>query len=134
MCIRDRAAETGASTSSQTDLLSETFIPMLAIAAIAMALNFAYNVGFLRWMQATPGKLALGLRVRRRDVSGTMPWATILLRWIAQNWSVFFGVIPILGSVFGLYPLLDCLWPLWDNKNQALHDKAAKTNVVTQRQ
>jgi hypothetical protein len=32
--------------------------------------------------------------------------------------------------VFGLYPLLDDLWPLWDDKKQAIHDKLAKTNVV----
>jgi uncharacterized RDD family membrane protein YckC len=26
--------------------------------------------------------------------------------------------------------LLDVLWPLWDIKKQAIHDKAAATNVV----
>jgi uncharacterized RDD family membrane protein YckC len=30
----------------------------------------------------------------------------------------------------GSYWLLDNLWPLWDRKRQALHDKAAGTNVV----
>jgi uncharacterized RDD family membrane protein YckC len=29
--------------------------------------------------------------------------------------------------------LLDYLWPLWDDKKQALHDKVAKTNVVRTR-
>jgi uncharacterized RDD family membrane protein YckC len=28
--------------------------------------------------------------------------------------------------------ILDLLWPLWDDKRQALHDKIAGTNVVVQ--
>jgi uncharacterized RDD family membrane protein YckC len=42
-------------------------------------------------------------------------------------------MVPILGSVLGLYPVLNLLWPLWDDKKQALHDKVAKTNVVRTR-
>ena len=34
------------------------------------------------------------------------------------------------GSIGGIYSLLNYLWPIWDDKNQALHDKLAKTNVV----
>jgi uncharacterized RDD family membrane protein YckC len=26
--------------------------------------------------------------------------------------------------------MIDMLWPLWDDKKQALHDKVARTNVV----
>ena len=29
--------------------------------------------------------------------------------------------------------ILNLLWPLWDDKRQALHDKIAKTNVVVKR-
>jgi uncharacterized RDD family membrane protein YckC len=32
--------------------------------------------------------------------------------------------------LFGLLGLLNDLWPLWDDKKQALHDKVAATNVV----
>ncbi len=59
-----------------------------------------------------------------------MSWGTVLLRWAGQNWYAAFGFVPVLGSLLGLYPLLDVLWPLWDDKKQALHDKVAKTNVV----
>ncbi len=31
---------------------------------------------------------------------------------------------------FGFYPLIDCLWPLWDDDRQTLHDKIAETRVV----
>jgi uncharacterized RDD family membrane protein YckC len=34
----------------------------------------------------------------------------------------------------GLAWLLDGLWPLWDDKRQALHDKVASTQVVEGKQ
>jgi uncharacterized RDD family membrane protein YckC len=39
----------------------------------------------------------------------------------------------ILHLVFGFFyilQILDLLWPLWDDKNQTIHDKAASTVVV----
>ena len=33
-------------------------------------------------------------------------------------------------SLFSVLNLLDVLWPLWDDKKQALHDKIVATNVV----
>jgi uncharacterized RDD family membrane protein YckC len=59
-----------------------------------------------------------------------MPWGTVLLRWLVQNAGSIVGVVPVAGSAGSLFSLLDSLWPLWDDKNQALHDKAARTNVV----
>ena len=35
--------------------------------------------------------------------------------------------MPTIGP---LYVLVDVLWPLWDAKKQALHDKVAGTAVV----
>jgi len=43
------------------------------------------------------------------------------------------GDNPVLSGALGLLLLLDYLWPLWDDKNQALHDKLARTNVVLSR-
>jgi uncharacterized RDD family membrane protein YckC len=37
-----------------------------------------------------------------------------------------FQIIPF----FGLFTLLDGLWPLWDRARQALHDKIAGSVVV----
>jgi uncharacterized RDD family membrane protein YckC len=45
-----------------------------------------------------------------------------------------FVLIPFVGTVFGLWVYLDDLWPLWDAKKQALHDKVASTNVVRHNQ
>ena len=43
-----------------------------------------------------------------------------MLREVVVKWLLFDAV---LGAVtFGLAPLLDVLWPLWDEENRALHD------------
>lgn len=101
-----------------------------------------YFVAMLRWKGATLGKLAVGLRIRLRESDGTLPWRAIALRLLVQfglSWAALALVLvsPLLGflvvvavSVFGL---LDDLWPLWDGKRQALHDKVARTNVVRTR-
>jgi uncharacterized RDD family membrane protein YckC len=105
--------------------------PTLAVGLISLALGFVYHVGFLKWKQATPGKLVVGLRVRLRETPGPMSWRTCALRWVAQFGAVgLLQFLPVVRLVIALYPLLDDLWPLWDAKKQALHDKVARTNVV----
>jgi uncharacterized RDD family membrane protein YckC len=125
-----RSIDTGGEAPSGTALQRELARTFLLIGLINTAINFAYHVGFLMWKQATPGKLMLGLRVRRRDVPGPMPWGTVLLRWLTQFGPSVVGTIQYVNYLISVYTLLDGLWPLWDGKRQALHDKAAKTNVV----
>ena len=117
-------------TTSTFDLQNQVRGPMAIITLISLAVGFVYNVGFLMWKQATPGKLVTGLRVRLRERPGPMPIGAVLLRWAAQFGYAVLGLVPYVGSVFGLYTILDHLWPLWDGNKQALHDKLAKTNVV----
>jgi uncharacterized RDD family membrane protein YckC len=104
--------------------------PLLVITLVQLAIGFVYNVGFLMWKQATPGKLLLGLRVRLREAPGPMPTRTVLLRWAGQYGVGILGLLPVVGCLSLIYTLLDYLWPLWDDKRQAVHDKIAKTNVV----
>ena len=81
---------------------------------------------FLRWKSATPGKLVCGLRVVPVDhgrYPGPLAWNTIVIRmavWVLPNLSVYLVI----------FRLLDALFPLWQPKRQALHDLAAKTQVV----
>ena len=124
------AARTSSPVPDSGQLAAQLATPMALLGVILLVVGFVYNVGFLKWRAATPGKMALGLRVRRRDVAGPLPWGTVLLRWLAQFWTSFLTLVPVLGAIVGLYPLLDDLWPLWDGKRQALHDKVAGTNVV----
>ena len=73
----------------------------------------------------TPGKLLVGIRAVREDGSD-LGWGLGFMREVV--------VKRVLGSVLwlfaGLYPLADGLWPLWDPRRQALHDKMAGTLVV----
>ena len=67
----------------------------------------------------TLGKRAVGIRVRD-DHGGRAGYG----RAFGRN---------IVARVIGLFPfvgLVDVLWPLWDERNQCLHDKAASTIVI----
>ena len=125
-----RSIDTGSQAPSSTDFQQELFGTFLAIGLINLAISLVYHAGFLMWKQATPGKLMLGLRVRLRDVPGPMPLGTVLLRWLTQFGPGVVGTIQYVSYLVSVYTFLDGLWPLWDKKRQALHDKAAKTNVV----
>lgn len=107
--------------------------PLAALAAVRLLVGFVYHVGFLKWRAATPGKMALGLRVRLRETPGPLTWGTVLKRWAGQFWYSVVGLVPFAGGLAQLWPLVDGLWPLWDSKRQALHDKIAATNVVRTR-
>lgn len=122
--------DSGGEAPSGMALQRELAGTFLLIGLINTAISLAYHVGFLMWKQATPGKLMLGLRVRRRDVPGPMPLGTVLLRWLTQFGPSVVGTIQYVNYLISVYTLLDGLWPLWDGKRQALHDKAARTNVV----
>ena len=126
----DEAMSSDSSSVDTSQLQSDTAGPLAIITLIQLALGFVYNVGFLMWKQATPGKLVVGLRVRMRDRPGPMPIGTVLLRWAGQFGVGIVGLVPVLGFLTFIYTLLDYLWPLWDDKKQAIHDKIAKTNVV----
>lgn len=126
----------------ETSLDNGTSTPMFGISgdlaatfaimgAVGVVVSLVWTVAWLRTKQATPGKMALGLQVRLRDAPGQMSYRTILVRWLTQTGAPgVVGLVPVIGNFTFLYTLLDSLWPLWDDKNQAIHDKAAKTNVV----
>lgn len=125
-----RAAQSGSAAPNQSSLMSQIFVPLLGFVAVNLLVSLVYNAVFLKRFAATPGKLALGLRVRLRETPGPLSWGTVLLRWLAQNIAGIFSVVPLIGTLAAIYPMLDSLWPLWDSKKQALHDKVARTNVV----
>jgi uncharacterized RDD family membrane protein YckC len=127
------AAQNGQPSPSSAELQREIAGPAVAFGAIGLTFSFIYTLVFLSWKQATPGKLALGLGVRLRE-SPELPLSAILVRWATQTgapWVV--GLVPFIGWLGSLFGVVDVLWPLWDDKLQALHDKTAKTNVVRTR-
>ncbi len=71
----------------------------------------------------TIGKQAMGIRVVREDAL-PLTFATALVReGLGRQ-------VPALLSS-GLYVPVDYLWPLWDARGQALHDKVGRTIVVS---
>jgi uncharacterized RDD family membrane protein YckC len=111
-------------TLSPTDLISGSSQLILTLATVGVAM--LYHVVFLRWKSATPGKLTCGLRVvpvdRGHDRS-PLAWSSVFIR--SAIW-----VLPDISSLLSLITVVDALFPLWHPKRQALHDMAAKTQVV----
>jgi uncharacterized RDD family membrane protein YckC len=71
------------------------------------------------WGQ-TLGKMALGIAVRRGEDAARIGFA----RALGRSASVL-----VLG-IITIPLLLSYLWPLWDGRNQTIHDKMAGTIVV----
>jgi uncharacterized RDD family membrane protein YckC len=74
----------------------------------------------------TLGRMAMNIRVVKTN-GEPITFGFAMLREVAVK-SIGFGIA---GSfTFGLAPLLDSLWPLWDEENRALHDFIVSTRVV----
>jgi uncharacterized RDD family membrane protein YckC len=67
----------------------------------------------------TLGKRLVGIRVRADD-GGRAGYGKAFARNLVAR---VIGLLPFVG-------LIDVLWPLWDDQNQCLHDKAASTIVI----
>ncbi|WP_185442920.1 RDD family protein [Kribbella qitaiheensis] len=123
-------ARAGQSPKFNTTLPWDVYKWILPATLIAMVLYFVYEFFFLTRSGSTPGKKAVGISVRLRDVPGPPPAVAVFKRFGLYAALGVLGAIPLIGNLFGLLGLLDYLWPLWDDKKQALHDKVAGTNVV----
>lgn len=95
--------------------------------AMFFGIGVIYHLAFLGAVGATPGKLALGLRVVPAGQGLAPPglaWGraaarAVIWRLLTQFWTLLWLVL-----------LLDVLWPLWDKKQRALHDRIVGTQVV----
>jgi uncharacterized RDD family membrane protein YckC len=119
------------------------YAPLAAVVGILFAsspddeggawavLGLVYALGFvLPWAYftvlhggergATYGKRALGIRVVDERHGGSIGYGSAFGRY-----AVVFGL-----GLFALPLVADYLWPLWDEKNQSLHDKAVRSLVV----
>jgi uncharacterized RDD family membrane protein YckC len=123
-------ARAGQSPQFNTTLPWEVYKWVIPASLIALALYFVYEFFFLTRTGSTPGKKAVGISVRLRDVPGPPPPLAVVKRFGLYAGLSLLGAVPLVGSLFSLLGLLDYLWPLWDDKKQALHDKVAATNVV----
>lgn len=129
--VKDTMDQASAGTPTTTATLPpEVYKWLIPAALIGYLVSFVYEYLFLTKKGATPGKMALGIAVRLRDVPGIPPGAAVAKRYGVIVLLSVVGVIPLIGTLAGFLALLNYLWPLWDDKKQALHDKVAGTNVV----
>jgi uncharacterized RDD family membrane protein YckC len=95
---------------------------------IATAVALLYSpLWMVRTNGQTLGKQLMGIRVIRPD-GKPIEFLYALVREVVVKTFLFAGLG---GSItFGLVWLLDCLWPLWDDENRALHDMIVNSRVV----
>ena len=94
------------------ELPTENSWELLAFLAIAAAV-----IAFWRAFGATPGKIALGLKIVDAQTGQAPGIARLILRFLAY-----------FVSAFPLY--LGFLWAALDRRKQGWHDKIARTVVI----
>ncbi|MDQ2755658.1 MAG: RDD family protein [Actinomycetota bacterium] len=126
------AADAGRPTPTPdfTQIQNELLPYLIPLILLSLGIGLVYHVAFLVWRGATPGKMVLGLEVRRRDRPGHPSLVTALLRQVVPLGTSLIGLVPLLSLLQAPLWFLDYFFPLWDPQNQALHDKVASTNVV----
>jgi uncharacterized RDD family membrane protein YckC len=108
------------------DIMDRQLRWVLSIGVVGLV----YEIVLVTLLGGTLGKLATGLRVRLREEPGKVGWGPSAIRALVYQGPGLLGNLsPVLGFL-SLFTIVDVLWPLWDGKRQALHDKAARTNVV----
>jgi uncharacterized RDD family membrane protein YckC len=75
----------------------------------------------------TVGMMAVGVRVVRDGTHDVLGYGRAFCRALAEQFLRILGTVTI---ILGVIWLLDMLFPLWDKKNQTLHDKVVKTVVI----
>jgi len=116
---------------AMTEAISQARLGYLAaFIGLQLVLFLAYQVFCLTRWAATPGKLAVGISVRRLDRQGVLDVDTALRRAGFQAAVQVLGNVPYLSLLGTVLLVSDLVWPLADNRNQALHDKVAKTIVI----
>jgi uncharacterized RDD family membrane protein YckC len=98
----------------------------IAVGLVAGVVYFGLLNGGARGQ--TLGKMVWNIRVRDAATGGPLGPAKAAVRYAVP--AVLASFIPFLGL---LVWLTDGLWPLWDRRRQALHDKVVASVVVAAR-
>lgn len=128
-----QATESGTAPDPAT-MQAELTPLILPIAIVATIVALVYETAFLVARGATPGKMAVGISVRRTGTPGPLSVIDALKRQVLTVANSLLSSVPVVSSLFSIVMLLNYLWPLWDDKRQALHDKIADTQVVVGKQ
>ena len=128
-----RDLESGNTTAAPPTVSPEVLKWVVAYSVILTLVAIAYEVFFTTRSGATPGKKALGLRVRLREQPGPLPLQTALTRTVIPMGGNLLSSLPVVSTLVALLQIADGLLPLVHERKQALHDLMAKTNVVDTR-
>ncbi len=113
-----------------TTMVQDTLGPnILWITLITLGISLVYQTFFLVRSGATPGKMALRIRVRRTARPGPLTVAEALRRQALDVGLQVLGAVPVISLLTPMVSILDKLWLLWDPRRQTLHDKIADTVV-----
>ena len=123
------AAATGDQTAVQ-DSISAVAGEAVKAGLVTWVFTALYCIAFWTTTGQTPGKMALGISVRRADRPGPLDVGTAVRRRLISA----VQLVPYISGLYIFLFVLDYLWPLWDDKRQALHDKVASTQVVEGKQ
>jgi len=108
-----------------TTVRSANAAVIIALYLVVVVAQFAYYVILNGGEKGqTLGKMALGIATRDESGHGPIGYGRAAGR---------FGIILLLSIPCLLGLILDYLWPLWDPRRQALHDKAVRSLVVSVR-
>ena len=110
---------TGARLASVNGDPSAAFGTVALASLIGLAVGFSYEVFFIGNMGATPGKMALGLKVVRADGS-PVSYGRAAGRYFAKMLS---GIIMGIGYIMAGF----------DSQKRALHDMICDTRVIKSR-
>ena len=120
------AAGAGFAADSDAGLAAAILGLMLWVLCVTLVALLYAPTMMARTNGKTLGRMATNIRVVRTS-GEPISFGFAMLREVVIK-SLLFGIA---GSfTFGLAPILDVLWPLWDEENRALHDFIVSTRVV----
>jgi uncharacterized RDD family membrane protein YckC len=120
------AAGVGFADDSDASIAAAIIGLVLWTVCIAIIAMLYAPVMMARTNGKTLGRMVMNIRVVRTS-GERVTFGYAFVREVLVK-SLLFG---ILGSfTFGLAPLIDNLWPLWDEENRALHDFICNSRVV----
>lgn len=114
-----------------TETVMQYAVPLTLVSVVVV---LAYNAFFLTRFAATPGKMMVGISVRKVARPGRIGVGDALRRYVLQSATNIAGLLPLIGIAALGVQVADLVWPLGDTRRQALHDKIADTVVVKGKQ
>jgi uncharacterized RDD family membrane protein YckC len=100
-------------------VLSLAKTPTILVDVIIYVVNVTYQIILIGQTGRTVGNRAASSSVVDANTGARPDYGKVAVRAVVQ---LVLGITVIGG-------ILDWLWPLWDDRNQTLHDKAAGTLV-----